>query len=129
MKSTQCCPECGKILSAHARLCRCGWKLPIKQDTPHFDGRCEYQVAGRRCPLPGTICHYPYSKEGPWYCTSHSSCLGDPRLGEAVLIHAEENYHAILAEQRDWRDVAIDRFKKQPDTQNSLPLTCKEKIL
>lgn len=103
---TQSCPECGKILSAHARVCRCGWKLFVKLEAPSVDKRCAYQVNDRRCPLPGTVCHRPYSKEGPWYCSEHARC-DDPKLGEAVLRHAEENYHAILAARCDWRDVAI----------------------
>lgn len=109
MKSTQCCPECEKVLSSRAKQCRCGWKLPIVQaEMRTSDGRCEYVIASRRCPLPGTICPYPYAK-GPWYCAGHSACLDDPRMGEAVMDHAEKNYHAILAERRrDWRDVMLE---------------------
>lgn len=107
MKTFQNCPECGKGLSEQARLCRCGWKSPVQPDAPRADGRCAYHIAERRCPLPGTICHHPYSKEGPWYCAGHARCLDDPRLGEAVLHHAEENYYELLAQRRDWRDVAI----------------------
>jgi hypothetical protein len=80
----------------------------MNTNEPLAYGRCEYFVAGRRCPLPGTGCQYPYSK-GPWYCTEHLRCLNDPRLGEVVLLHAEENYEEILAERRDWRDVMLDK--------------------
>lgn len=109
MRPNSSCPECGKALPARAERCRCGWKLPVtNSNEPLADGRCEYFVAGRRCPLPGTCCQYPYSK-GPWYCAGHLRCLDDQRLGEAVLRHAEENYEAIIAERRDWRDVELDK--------------------
>lgn len=111
MKS-QICPECGKGLPLRVKQCRCGWKLPITAaEIPMLDGRCEYVIAQRRCPLPGTICPYPYAK-GPWYCAGHWRCLDDPQLGEAVLRHAEENYYSIMASRRDWRDqLFIDKYK------------------
>ena len=107
MKSNTTCPECGKALPISVERCRCGWKSPaMNLREPLADGRCEYFAAGRRCPLPGTICQYPYSK-GPWHCANHWHCLDDPRLGEAVLRHNEENYEAILEERRDWREVML----------------------
>lgn len=119
MKSIPSCPECGKVLSAPAKRCRCGWMPSVKSKTPTSDGRCEYLIGGRRCPLPGTMCPYPYG-HGPWYCSGHWHCLDDPRLGEAALRHAEENYHAILAERCDWRDVMLgERIQKD----------CRKKVL
>lgn len=103
MNKFDICPECGKALSLKSKTCSCGWKKSEKHlPAAQADHRCEYQVSGRRCPLPGTMCPYPYGK-GPWYCSGHWRTLSDPRLGEAVLRDAEENYQKIMDDRRDWR--------------------------
>jgi|GEM_PF-2339427 len=96
------CPECGKTISAKTKRCSCGWRKAEPAITGPRDYRCEYVINQRRCPLPGTVCPYPYGN-GPWYCGGHWSTLSDPQLGEAVLIDAEKNYHQILEDHRDWR--------------------------
>lgn len=105
------CPECDKTLSAKAKRCSCGWRKAevVTPSTPR-DYRCEYTVNQRRCPLPGTICPYPYGS-GPWYCTGHWR-VNDPQLGEAILIDAEKNYHQIMEDRIDWRRKLFNDYPK-----------------
>lgn len=107
MTKSRACPECGTPLRKPKR-CSCGWFLVEQFLKPQSDHRCEYQISGRRCPLPGTICSSPYAN-GPWYCSEHSRVLDDPQLGEAILRDAEKNYHEILRSRQDWR---INLFNK-----------------
>jgi hypothetical protein len=102
MRESNVCPECGNDLTARAKRCSCGWFKPQARMPVVSDFRCEYTVSQRRCPLPGTLCPYPYGK-GTWYCFKHWRVLDDPRLGEAELRDAEENYHEIMEARKDWR--------------------------
>jgi hypothetical protein len=95
------CPECKCLLSS-PRRCTCGWFLMEHQKSALSDHRCQYTFAERRCPLPGTMCAYPYGK-GPWYCSAHYQVLDDPQLARAVLDDAEKNYHEIMKKKQDWR--------------------------
>jgi hypothetical protein len=96
------CFECGQKLSAGAKRCSCGWQKAEVQTQRMADHRCQYTINQRRCPLPGTMCPYPYG-DGPWYCSGHWGVQDDPRLGEAVLVDAEKNYNQIMADRTDWR--------------------------
>ncbi len=98
MSAKQYCRECNQLLIKNAERCACGWHADKTSVTDH---RCQYRSNGRRCPLPGTMCPYPYGNT-PWYCQGHWSCIGDSRLGDAVLFDAEENYQKILVKRRDW---------------------------
>jgi hypothetical protein len=73
----------------------------IKLSKP-IDHQCQYQSWGRRCPLPGTTCPYPYAKD-PWYCAAHSKSLDNPKKGESILLENEKNFHNIMEERKDWR--------------------------
>lgn len=97
------CPECEKYVPATSDKCKCGWYPRHQVNTAPADYRCEYTNGERRCPLPGSICAYPYSTKGPWHCSLHWRTLGDPQLAEAALREAEENYGTIMEEHRDWR--------------------------
>lgn len=106
------CPDCKKFLSSKIK-CRCGWtNKDLEEEPQHADHRCQYQIKGRRCPLPGTICNHPYGS-GPWYCSGHWHALNDPKLGEAVLIEAEKNYQEIMESRRDWRVKHIELLSIQ----------------
>jgi hypothetical protein len=105
-KKSKLCPECGMALAERLKACQCGWQQPIEPCTTVNDHRCEYRLDNRRCPLPGGVCAY-VKANGPWYCKEHLRTLDDPKLAEAVLRHAEENYESIIA-QRDWRKVALE---------------------
>jgi len=100
MSTKQYCRECNQPLAKGSASCSCGWRGGQATVADH---RCHYQSMGRRCPLPGTICPYPYGSS-PWYCSGHWRCMDDPRLGEAVTLDAEENYEKILESRRSWRD-------------------------
>lgn len=104
MKKVNACPECENLLSVKAKRCVCGWVLIEKIKPLNADHRCQYVILGRRCPLPGGICPFPYSKEGPWYCSGHWRVFDDPRRGEAVLMDAEKNFHEIMERLKDWRE-------------------------
>ncbi len=102
MSQTNSCPECGKTLYERTKRCSCGWTKPAIKTIQEVDFRCQYQSWGKRCPLPGTTCPYPYAKD-PWYCADHSRALSDPQKGEAILKENEKNFHKILADRQDWR--------------------------
>lgn len=106
MSKSNLCPECGNLLAARVKRCTCGWFQPEKRAQVNADHRCQYIIAQRRCPLPGTMCPYPYGN-GPWYCSGHLRSLDDPKLGEAVLIDAEKNYQEIMESRIDWRNKLI----------------------
>ncbi len=106
MTSKHCCPECRQYLGKAASGCSCGWQSPKSSFAPRADHRCQYAIAGKRCPLPGGICSYPYGS-GLWYCAGHLQTFDDPRLDEAVLRDAEENYQKIIEKYRDWRRKCI----------------------
>ncbi len=102
--STKHCGECKQALASNVTRCSCGWQMT---QTTVTDYRCQYHSNDRRCPLPGTICPYPYSS-APWYCFGHWQSLSDPKASEAILLDAEKNYQALLAKRRDWRDRLFD---------------------
>jgi hypothetical protein len=104
MIAKQICPECKQLLIKSAINCFCGW-LSSQVKTDH---RCQYSIAQRRCPLPGTLCSYPYG-HGTWYCQGHLQAFSDPKSAEAVLIDAEKNYQQILENRRDWRRKLFDK--------------------
>ncbi len=112
MSSLHICPECGKWFEEKKQRCTCGWQRQPSRTTPCVDHRCQYQSNGHRCPLPGTMSPHPYGSTR--YCSGHWQCIGDPRLGDAVLLDAEKNYHALLEKRRDWRDRLFDEKDKVP---------------
>ena len=95
------CPECGNKFFHQAKRCSCGWRQ-LALTPVQIDHQCQYATQQRRCPLPGTISPYLHSNS-MWYCTLHWRTLGDPKLGEEMLIYAENNYDQIIAERNDWR--------------------------
>ncbi len=100
MNAKQYCDECKQLLIKNATNCACGWHA---DKTSVSDRRCQYRNHRRRCPLPGTVSPYLYGKT-TWYCSGHYSSIGDPKLGDAVLLDAELNYQKILLKRRDWWD-------------------------
>ena len=102
MSTKKICPECRQTLSKNAADCFCGWKSPQVNVVRKRDNRCEYVIGNRRCPLVGGISTSTHAG-GPWYCGGHWRALSDPKLGEAVLRDAEENYEQILEARKDWR--------------------------
>lgn len=110
MNAKRRCPECNQNLITEVMDCSCGWRAGQSEQMP-ADHRCQYQVRGRRCPLPGTISP-SIRGNGPWYCSEHWRNLGEAQLGEAILINAEKNYESILEERIDWRrKLFADEFK------------------
>lgn len=99
MSKVNFCPECGSNLASQRKRCTCGWHEANQGETKDIDHLCQYVALERRCPLPGTVCPYPYGN-GPWYCSEHSQILGDAKKGEAVLIEAEKNLDEILKSKR-----------------------------
>jgi hypothetical protein len=99
--SLSSCPECGTPLGERAKRCSCGWFQIERKDPARTDHRCQYVIGKRRCPLPGS--KSPSVNGSLWYCRGHCRALNDSKLGEAVLLDAEENYHQILENIRDWR--------------------------
>ena len=90
---------------------KCGWQKEEKDaQEVEADHRCQFQHAGHRCPLLGTVSPVIYGNT--WYCIRHWQSVGDPIMGIAELRYAEENYHKILEAQRDWRAKLWDQFKK-----------------
>ena len=71
MENKILCPDCEKTFYIKAGRCSCGWSPLKKEEKAPPDFRCEYTLTTHRCPLPGTICPYPYSTQGPWYCADH----------------------------------------------------------
>lgn len=106
------CPECKQILK-NMYKCICGWRMPY-QNVPQRDRRCEYTMGPRRCPLLGTVCNFTHG-DGPWFCSDHSRTFDKPKLAEAVLLDAEENYEAIMESRRDWRDKLWDTPGVRPN--------------
>jgi hypothetical protein len=111
MQHINYCPECGKRLGEKKQHCTCGWRRQLSSARACADHRCQYESDGHRCPLPGTMCPYPYSST-PWYCSGHWSAIGDPRLGNAVLLDAEQNYEKILESSRHWHDKLFEKGDK-----------------
>jgi hypothetical protein len=82
------CPECGKTLSTKIKKCTCGWSA--NENSPTIsDYRCQYYLAGRQCPLLGTVNPSPYGHL--WYCIDHWRYLSDPVMSESILLEAEKN--------------------------------------
>lgn len=102
MSKNNICPECGNSLTLSRNHCACGWFAKDRQVQRIADHGCAYSLGQSRCPLPGGICPFPYSKE-PWYCSGHWRALGDPNMGETVLRNAEINSHKIIASLKDWK--------------------------
>jgi|SRR5579872_5923458 len=108
MSSKKSCPECRQSLAINISECVCGWKQPKTAVIKKRDYRCEYVIGERRCPLPGGISSAIHGS-GTWFCGGHWRALSDPKLSEAILRDAEENYEQLMQLRKTRRNKLSDK--------------------
>lgn len=92
------CRECGAVIHANAKRCRCGWKKAIEIEEQEIidDKICQFRFGHRRCKAPAGCCPYPYGKL-PWLCSGHRERYGNLEASIAYLDYVEANYEDIIA--------------------------------
>lgn len=113
------CPECKNVFRGDE--CSCGWGRQEKKSNVS-DGYCEYVFNGRRCPLPGSMCHSTRGG-GPWYCSGHFFAVGDFKAGQAAFKFSQDNYKQIIHERKclnyPIKNLRCEECKKWNEIKNS----------
>ena len=104
------CPDCNDPLNPGAKKCPCGWRVRGRNGKTAaqcaHDGRCQFILGGRRCPLPGNVCSSIVAP-GPWFCAYHSKNRGEGRLAAEALDEIERG-QGTDGSPRDWRVEMVD---------------------
>lgn len=92
------CPDCGDVLRATAKRCKCGWKSAEARsesatktaDRDHQ--RCAWECNGERCRYVGTWSNSTVGG-GPFYCRGHSVCTNGA-LGQRIVTESRDAFSA-----------------------------------